>query len=187
MEEIWKDVVGWEKSHKVSNLGNVKSKQRYTNGRHGITNINEKLLSKSTRKQPRSDRAEVMCSLCWFKQKKTYYISRLVAQAFIPNPENKSQVNHIDGNTLNNHVLNLEWVTPSENVIHAYKNGLTYAHKGEDNAMCKISNKTILTIKSLMNKGVLNGSQIAKLIGVNKHTIYDIKRGRRSVPKPPYL
>lgn len=50
-----------------------------------------------------------------------YGVHRLVAQTFIPNPLNKQQVNHIDGNTLNNHVSNLEWVSPLENVVHACK------------------------------------------------------------------
>ena len=51
--------------------------------------------------------------------KKRLYAHRLVAQAYIPNPENKEQINHIDGNVLNNHVDNLEWVTQSENQQHA--------------------------------------------------------------------
>ena len=57
------------------------------------------------------------------KQKRPY-VHRLIAEAFIPNIDNKSQVNHIDGNPLNNKVENLEWVTAKENMQHAYKTGL---------------------------------------------------------------
>lgn len=55
---------------------------------------------------------------------KNFFIHRLMAETFIPNPENKSQINHKDGNKLNNNINNLEWVTPSENAQHAVKYGL---------------------------------------------------------------
>lgn len=65
-------------------------------------------------------------------KRQTVYIHRLVAEAFIPNPDNKPIVNHIDGNKQNNDVSNLEWVTASENNFHAYKNGLKRPGGGGD-------------------------------------------------------
>lgn len=65
-----------------------------------------------------------VCVFDKYGKEKTVLVHRLVAMAYIPNPENKPQINHIDGNKQNNHVSNLEWVTGSENQKHAYRNGL---------------------------------------------------------------
>ena len=89
--------------------------------------------------------------------KKRYFVHRLVAQAFIPNPENKPQVNHIDGDKTNNCVDNLEWVTREENMRHAYyvlkkKFGFAYGFGGSDSAWNK--GKDIKTLRPDIGKKI---------------------------------
>jgi len=64
---------------------------------------------------------------------KCYMVHRLLAEYFIPNPENKPCINHKDGNKLNNNLSNLEWCTYSENLVHAYENNLRSSVKGKSN------------------------------------------------------
>lgn len=97
-------------------------------------------------------------------------IHKLVAAAFIPNPENKPEINHIDGNKTNNHVSNLEWVTRSENSRHAFKTGL--------NAVCKakITAKQAIEIFLKARSGHSIYS-LSKEYGLNTGTIWSIKTG----------
>ena len=109
MEEIWKDIKGYECIYQVSNLGNVKSLDRLsTNGRR----LKGKLLAKTNSK------GYIKVTLTNKNKSDNRDIHRLVAQAFIPNPENKPQVNHIDEDKTNNTVDNLEWCTAKENINH---------------------------------------------------------------------
>lgn len=106
--EVWKDIPGYEGRYQVSNLGNVKS-LNYRNSKQ------PKLLKPMEYK---IGYAAVNLNRKWRK------VHRLVAEAFVPNPSNKREVNHINGNNLDNRAENLEWVTPSENVQHAWNAGL---------------------------------------------------------------
>lgn len=98
MEEIWKDIEGYEGLYQVSNMGRVKSVRKNIILRGGITSGYKRVL------------------LCTNNIPKGYYIHRLVANAFIPNPNNYPIVNHKDENKLNNCVDNLEWCTQKHNV-----------------------------------------------------------------------
>jgi len=116
IEEIWKDIAGYEGYYQVSNLGNVRSLDRKID--HGLYYSTVKGKSMPIRLNKKGYPKVALTKGTVFKQP---FIHRLVCIAFVPNPENKPQVNHIDGNKLNNHVSNLEWVTNLENTRHSYK------------------------------------------------------------------
>ncbi len=109
-------------------------------------------------------------------ERKTKFIHRLVAETYIPRIDNKLIVNHIDGNKYNNHVSNLEWVTVSENIQHAYDTGLHVKAKGVDSPNTKLSSQKVHNIcASLM--GGLKISCVAKLHGVSESIVRNIKKG----------
>ena len=102
------------------------------------------------------------------KNKKRFRINRLVALIFIPNPKNKPQVNHKDGNKLNNNVDNLEWVTAKENIKHAFENNLRIRNGyGEKHFNSKYSDKMINEICLLMQNGKSNKYIFKKYNKVN--------------------
>lgn len=106
--EVWKDAVGFERAYQVSNLGRVKSKIR-----KGV--IKEKFLN------PYKNNMGYECVDLWDNNHKKKLVHRLVAEAFIPNPDCKPFINHIDGDKTNNKVENLEWCTHSENILHSFR------------------------------------------------------------------
>lgn len=118
MNEIWKDIKGYEGQYQVSNLGRVKSLDRYVPCNRGVT------LLKSQIMKPMERKGYLRVSLSKDNKDTAFSIHRLVADAFVDNPDNKPQVNHIDGNKQNNIASNLEWCTNGENQLHAYKTGL---------------------------------------------------------------
>ena len=123
-EEIWKEIE--INGYFVSNTGKIK-------GRSG----------KELKQQTNHNGYLVVCLQPNGRKGgyKGLRVHILVAKAFLPNPENKPQVNHIDGNKSNNNVKNLEWCTNQENVIHAYKMGLCKIKRGEDNYWSKLTNE----------------------------------------------
>ena len=102
---------------------------------------------------------------------KTSSVARLVAKAFIPNPNNKREVNHIDGNKFNCHVSNLEWVTPSENTKHAFDNGLAKVLRGVDNGRTSLTAAQVKEIRRLKGCGL---HSLAKKFGIGRTTVFRI-------------
>ena len=111
---------------------------------------------------------------------KNHRVHRLVAEAFIPNPNNLPCVNHIDGNKQNNSVKNLEWCTHSENMIHAYQTGLEQPRCGEQHHAHKLTEDDVRYIRSVYNKRdkEFGAVALAKKFNVDRTTIHDIVRGK---------
>lgn len=126
MKEVWRNIEEFKGLYQISNLGRVKSIDRMITYRTGIKRFTRgKILTVSKNKL-----GYPQITLSKNDKEHSRRIHRLVAQAFLPNPNNYKEVNHIDGNKSNNVVTNLEWCDRSHNMRHAIKMGLKKSRKG---------------------------------------------------------
>jgi len=172
MEEIWKDVKGYEGHYKVSNLGRIFSVEREIKIGTNIRKTGGKCMKTRVSKL-----GYERVTLNKFQVEKGYFIHRLVAVTFLGDYSNSLQVNHKDGNKLNNHLENLEWVSAKENIRHALQTGLIN-RKGRITKLNKLFDEDVRKIKILLEKKVI-GKCIASLFKVSQQTISSIKHGRR--------
>lgn len=107
------------------------------------------------------------------KPYKSWSIARLVAECFIPNPENKKEVNHKNGIKNDNRVENLEWATRSENQKHAFRMGLQKPNYGEKAGGVKLRSHQVIEIRKLSKSGI-GSTFLAKKYGVNHACIHSI-------------
>lgn len=193
IQEVWKKCPGFEDSYEVSNLGTVRSIDRIQAKRRGI--IKGKIISYNLNQKGYPQ-------LRFYKNNIKYVRNphRLVAIAFIPNPNNLPQVNHIDGNKKNNRVDNLEWVSNSCNQKHAYRLGLQPSRAGENNSKTVLTDNQVSAMKIYYNSGktlleVSNKFNVS--IGIVRNIFYlrtwktnktpILKRDDRSKTKKPIL
>ena len=131
MHEIWKPIE-FAEGYYISNYGRVRSTRKGQ----------DRILKLSHTKD-----GYVKCGIAIHGCSCRFRVNRLVAEAFVPNPENKPTVNHIDGNKDNNHADNLEWCTLSEQMHHAYEHGLKKPMQGTNHSMSKLTEEEVRWIR----------------------------------------
>lgn len=161
--DTWKDVKGYEGLYRVNPNGEIYSL------------ISQKII-KPFYRGSRENNKYLVVDLHQNKKGKTVSVHRIVAEAFIPNPNNLPCVNHKDGNKYNNSVENLEWCTYSENNLHACKTGLKVIPNGTTSKLSKLTYDEVVEIKKCL---ILGDSQygtrpLAKKYGVDHNVILDI-------------
>lgn len=160
--ENWKTIEGYEK-YQVSDKGMVKSFKKSSEGEILKGGID-------------SDGYHIVLLYPDNGKRYTAKVHRLVAQAFIPNPECKVAVNHIDGVKTNNHVDNLEWNTNSENVKHAFDTGLKRSHYQDDSHKRPVAQIDLITKEVIK---VYESATATKLDGFHRQSVYRVCQGNR--------
>jgi len=163
-KEIWKDIPGYEGFYQISNLGKVRSLNRYVKSKNNSIKL---LKSKRMTISIYDVGYEYICLSKKGKRIK-HKIHRLVALAFIPNPNNKPEVNHINGIKHDNNYLNLEWATSSENQQHAYRTGLQIPQKNVRTGIKNSNSKQVL--KYDLHGELLDEYECAR-IAAEKHMV----------------
>jgi len=184
MEEIWKEIKGYEGQYEISSHGNVRSLDRvitgYSQGRS--------CFIKGRVKKQYDTNGYLGLSLCKDGFNRSFRTHRVVAEAFIPNPENKPEVNHKDGVKTNNRVENLEWNTHSENIKHAHNTGLKRNALGENHFRSTASNKLVVELKEALNEDKYTVDYLVKKFKVSTHLISKVKNNKTrkslNLPEP---
>jgi len=166
MDEIWKEVKGWNGKYLISNLGRLKSiggkyKLKYPDGYITLGAIEMIGYRVVTMRRP------------GFKERNRIHV--LVANHFCDKPIGSQCVNHIDGNRLNNHSSNLEWTTTKGNIQHAVRTGLMDM-KGEKHPMSKLTREQVIQMRRFRKIGITY-QRLGEMYGVERRQASDVVRG----------
>ncbi|NBW37979.1 MAG: hypothetical protein EBR30_23755 [Cytophagia bacterium] len=170
VSEEWRDIPEFE-GYQVSNFGNVKGIDRLRNGRNGLRLTKGQYLKQTLNKKgyPEVRLRKQGCH--------TRLVHKLVASVFLTKPEACTQINHINGIKTDNRVENLEWVTQSENQLHAYKLGLQPSRSGEANGRATLTDEKVTALKELYNSGK-SAKEVAEIMNVSIYTVRAIIAGK---------
>lgn len=167
MEEIWKEINIANRVYYVSNMGNVKNSKGMLMSQRTSKDGYKLVRFWFPRENPKVGQRK------W--KGKQILVHRLVAMAFIPNPNNLSDVNHIDRDRTNNRVDNLEWMTHTDNVKYSHKMGGYDGHStGIKNPKARLTEEQVIEIRRKYDSGEMTQMEIAKEYNVGWSTIHNI-------------
>lgn len=166
--EIWKDIKGYEGIYQVSNYSRIKSLARFRKTKANSIQYRQDLILKFG---PQSKPGYYSIGLFRDSKEKKFSRHRLVAEAFIPNPENHPQINHKNGIKGDDRIENLEWVTAKQNTIHAHQMGLC-----TNNHVRKINEETALRVVELCKTNPRK--KVAEILEIPRTTIEALMIGR---------
>lgn len=179
MKEIWRPIPSFD-GYEASNLGKIRSTFKVILKANGETYTRQPKILKPALNKSGYMRGAI--SIDGFMR--SFMVHRLIAEAFIPNPENKETVNHINGIKTDNRVENLEWNTRSENCQHSFDIGLQKPKRGELNGSAKLTDADVLAIRAhAANSGkrFYGRKELAEKYGVSVAHIKDIVTKRRNI------
>jgi len=170
MKEIWKDIEGLEGYYQISNLARLKSLARKVFYKNVCYIKKEKIL-----KCPIDHYGYGHFGFSKHGERIEKRRARLLAQAFIPNPENKPYINHINAIRHDDRIENIEWCTQKENIQHAKRMGLLRPKRGEENGRSKLNEKQVRVIKWLkIINPKLSNKKISQIFGMKEGAICSI-------------